>query len=120
LSYAIHAYTALTAYQFAGPPHLFSFLLIRRPPSSTLFPYTTLFRSTMFFIFIMALVAWWISHSRTPALLVLFVPVVAFFISHFFLLIRKRFITEISFLLFFIGILTIHFSTLFQWNSVAP
>lgn len=82
--------------------------------------YQERFQQTMFFIFIMALVAWWISHSRTPALLVLFVPVVAFFISHFFLLIRKRFITEISFLLFFIGILTIHFSTLFQWNSVAP
>ncbi len=82
--------------------------------------YQERFQQTMIFIFIMAFVAWWISHSRTPALLVLFVPVVAFFISHFFLLIRKRFITEISFLLFFIGILTIHFSTLFQWNSVAP
>src|SRR5256885_5356008 len=30
-----------------GPPHngLFFFLMIRRPPRSTLFPYTTLFRS---------------------------------------------------------------------------
>src|SRR5690606_41761077 len=26
-------------------PHLLSFLMIRRPPRSTLFPYTTLFRS---------------------------------------------------------------------------
>src|SRR6266513_3651240 len=26
-------------------PHLFFFLMIRRPPRSTLFPYTTLFRS---------------------------------------------------------------------------
>lgn len=82
--------------------------------------YQERFQQTMFFIFIMALVAWWISHSRTPALLVLFVPVVAFFISHFFLLIRRRFVTEISFFSFFIGILLIHFSTLFQWNSVAP
>src|SRR2546430_14921294 len=35
---------------FVGPsvddvPHLFFFLMIRRPPRSTLFPYTTLFRS---------------------------------------------------------------------------
>src|SRR5437867_11412651 len=29
----------------APPPHLFFFLMIRRPPRSTLFPYTTLFRS---------------------------------------------------------------------------
>lgn len=82
--------------------------------------YQERFQQTMIFIFIMALVAWWISHSRTPALLVIFVPVAAFYISHFFLLIRRRFITEISFLLFFIGILFVHFSTLYQWNTVAP
>src|ERR1017187_10871165 len=29
----------------AIPEHLFFFLMIRRPPRSTLFPYTTLFRS---------------------------------------------------------------------------
>src|SRR2546427_10364807 len=29
----------------APPPSLFFFLMIRRPPRSTLFPYTTLFRS---------------------------------------------------------------------------
>src|SRR4029434_11355486 len=28
------------------PPHTSFFLMIRRPPRSTLFPYTTLFRST--------------------------------------------------------------------------
>src|SRR5262249_60740641 len=31
-----------------SPPFFFFFLLIRRPPRSTLFPYTTLFRSFMF------------------------------------------------------------------------
>src|SRR5258708_27748588 len=30
---------------YANPLHLFFFLMIRRPPRSTLFPYTTLFRS---------------------------------------------------------------------------
>src|SRR5437764_14003649 len=29
-----------------NPPDLFFFLVLRRPPRSTLFPYTTLFRST--------------------------------------------------------------------------
>src|SRR5689334_24884847 len=29
-----------------SPLHLFFFLMIRRPPRSTLFPYTTLFRSS--------------------------------------------------------------------------
>src|SRR5437870_12716237 len=31
-----------------GPSQLFFFLMIRRPPRSTLFPYTTLFRSRRF------------------------------------------------------------------------
>src|SRR5947209_10034433 len=29
----------------SSPPYVFFFLMIRRPPRSTLFPYTTLFRS---------------------------------------------------------------------------
>src|SRR3989442_9058718 len=36
---------AVSAY---SPHSLFFFLMIRRPPRSTLFPYTTLFRSTSF------------------------------------------------------------------------
>src|SRR2546426_10545164 len=32
----------------------FFFLMIRRPPRSTLFPYTTLFRSSLFFCFLEA------------------------------------------------------------------
>src|ERR1019366_9961923 len=31
-----------------SPVHRFFFLMIRRPPRSTLFPYTTLFRSSIF------------------------------------------------------------------------
>src|SRR2546430_17593293 len=31
----------------SGTPSFFFFLMIRRPPRSTLFPYTTLFRSTL-------------------------------------------------------------------------
>src|SRR5690348_18484474 len=38
---------SFTAFPLYVPPHfsIFFFLLIRRPPRSTLFPYTTLFRS---------------------------------------------------------------------------
>src|SRR3989454_11798111 len=36
---------ASVLYTFSLPPSLFFFLMIRRPPRSTLFPYTTLFRS---------------------------------------------------------------------------
>src|ERR1017187_10798343 len=33
---------------YRGAPSVFFFLMIRRPPRSTLFPYTTLFRSPFF------------------------------------------------------------------------
>src|SRR5690348_17913822 len=36
---------AHTSYRGSSPIHFFYFLIIRRPPRSTLFPYTTLFRS---------------------------------------------------------------------------
>lgn len=74
------------------------------------------FQQTMFFIFLMALVSWWISNNRMPALLVLFVPVAAFYISHFFLLMKRRFIAEIIFAVFFLSILFVHFSSLYQWD----
>src|SRR5687767_15699274 len=43
--------------------HVFFFLLIRRPPRSTLFPYTTLFRSSP------VVCARWVSTTRTVSAL---------------------------------------------------
>src|SRR2546430_4075917 len=40
---SVYSHTARTCAQV--PPLFFFFLMIRRPPRSTLFPYTTLFRS---------------------------------------------------------------------------
>src|SRR5690606_41629073 len=47
---------------------LFFFLLIRRPPSSTLFPYTTLFRSSLFGVAVpgKARAAGWRPRSTSP------------------------------------------------------
>src|SRR6266511_5443171 len=47
-------------YIYSFPFLFFFFLMIRRPPRSTLFPYTTLFRSTDG---IGNLVAWWLPPS---------------------------------------------------------
>src|SRR5258708_28980944 len=47
MCYQFHLIATLLCLQFYhdNHPHLFFFLMIRRPPRSTLFPYTTLFRS---------------------------------------------------------------------------
>src|SRR5690349_25040691 len=44
----LHTRLSRTSYlllRFLHPPFCFFFLMLRRPPRSTLFPYTTLFRS---------------------------------------------------------------------------
>src|SRR6266849_6289964 len=47
-SWLLFGALSLKLYEKAGlAPTFFFFLMIRRPPRSTLFPYTTLFRSTM-------------------------------------------------------------------------
>src|SRR5205823_14357589 len=43
--YRCHLVLSFFIYSCYNSPSLFFFLLIRRPPRSTLFPYTTLFRS---------------------------------------------------------------------------
>src|SRR5438067_11816875 len=45
--FATHTFCAVRSYQRFSHSllHVFFFLMIRRPPRSTLFPYTTLFRS---------------------------------------------------------------------------
>src|SRR5258707_11618596 len=47
----LYAYPAFVVCSSQGPPlfFFFFFLMIRRPPRSTLFPYTTLFRSRIQF-----------------------------------------------------------------------
>src|SRR5947199_9383218 len=42
------ALCCLSRFLYSSLPALFFFLIIRRPPIPTLFPYTTLFRSTVF------------------------------------------------------------------------
>src|SRR2546421_6267905 len=48
--FALHSLRCVLSFAlYAAPAHLFFFfLMIRRPPRSTLFPYTTLFRSVIF------------------------------------------------------------------------
>src|SRR2546426_9331727 len=51
-------------------PLCFFFLMIRRPPRSTLFPYTTLFRSLAAVVWIAAGLAAWRLRGRVPGVAV--------------------------------------------------
>lgn len=56
-----------------------------------------------------------ISDIYTPSIFIVFVPPLAFYISHYLLLIRKRFIAEIILLLFFASCILINHGTRFDF-----
>ncbi len=58
-----------------------------------------------------------LSQKKTPYQLAIFVPPAAFFISHFFLLIKRRLWTELSFGIFFLSIVIINWGAYFN-NSL--
>lgn len=53
--------------------------------------------------------------EKSLSYFILFVPAFAFFISHYFLLLRKTIKAELLFSLFWIGIIFLNISTYFQW-----
>lgn len=52
--------------------------------------------------------------QRSPSVFVVFAPPFAFFITHYLLLIRKRFLAEIAFSIFIIGIIGFNFALLYH------
>lgn len=72
------------------------------------------YQQVMIFMMLAALIAWWVSNRKAPYQLLIFVPFAAFFISHFFLLIKKRLFTEIYFFVFFALLMLVNYGSLFQ------
>lgn len=56
-----------------------------------------------------------ISNQHSPNIYIVFVPSVAFFLSHYLLLIRRRLVTEVIFTLFLAGVVLVNLGTSFNF-----
>jgi hypothetical protein len=107
---------------------LFSIFMLTREARFT--KYQSQLFQVMFLWLAIALVQAWITPERTPHTFLTFIPPVAYFISYYLLLIRRRWISETMLWIFIAGIMTmnlsaannligvINYSGLFPVNSV--
>jgi len=77
--------------------------------------YQTRLTQVMFVWLLFAIAFVLISTTYAPNTYIVFVPIVAFFLSHYFLLIRRRFISEIIFTLFLTTTILINHGTSFKF-----
>ena len=77
------------------------------------------FRLIMLMMLIVAMSILVFTKDKTPAMLVFFIPPMAFFISHFFLLIKKKIILEVSFISFCGLVLLLNFGTYFKVEKLS-
>lgn len=82
---------------------LFSFYKASR--TSAFINYQVRLQNFMLFMFLAGIVIVMSDYYRASYVLIVFVPAIAFYLTHYFLLIRKRFRSEIIFLLFLVLIL---------------
>ena len=69
----------------------------------------------MFLMLITGLLSFMLSNEKAPFHLAIFVPSAAFFLTHYFLLIRKKIWLELSFIVFFILILFVNLGTYYDF-----
>ncbi len=69
----------------------------------------------MFLCFVISALIMALYANKTGEVFIIFIPWTAFFLSHFFLSIRHRIKRELSFLFYFVAVLTLYFGFTFQW-----
>lgn len=75
-------------------------------------------QKTMFFASIVILSIWLLYSNKSGEEVVMFLPWVAFFLSHFFLTIRHRLKRELSFMIYMISIVIIYSAFTFNWGKI--
>jgi hypothetical protein len=88
---------------------IFSLFMLTREARFT--KYQSQLFQVIFFWLAVAMVQVWLAPERTPHSFFTFVPSLAYFISHYLLLIRRRFISEAMLWLLIIGLLTVNLTS---------
>ena len=104
---------------FSVPLVLLIFALIRVTQRARFTNYQTRLVQAMFVWTLFSLIFIFISGVFAPNTFMIFVPSVAFFVSHYLLLINKRWIAEIVFSIFFFSVILFNLGTFFKFFFTA-
>ena len=94
---------------------LFSFAVLKTLSSFGFNVFQARIQKIMFLYFLTSVLIMIFYANKTGEVFVIFIPWVAFFLSHFFLSIKHRLKRELSFLIYFASILILYFGLTFQW-----
>ena len=96
---------------------IFSFIRLFGRTRYTNFQITLI--QVVLLLFIFAGLGYWISPTKPPHALIIFLPFAAFLISHFFMLIKSKFFSEMAFLSFLVLIILWNFGTRYQFSPTS-
>lgn len=91
---------------------VFSMFMLTREARFT--KYQSQLFQTIFLWLAIAIIQFWLTAERTPHSLYTVIPAVAYFISHYLLLIHRKWIAEMMLWLFVLGLLYVNFSSRYQ------
>ena len=95
-------------------PMLFYFLSLQKVLSTGRFNnHQAKIQQSIFFFFIAAFISWFFIRERQPFQLMIFAIPVAFFLTHYFLLLRNKFFVEVVFIVFFATIIVVNYGTFY-------
>ena len=96
-----------------GVYFIFSLFMLTREARFT--KYQSQLFQTIFLWLAIALIQFWLMAEKTPHSLYIVVPAVAYFVSHYLLLIRRKWIAEMMFWLFMLGLLSLNYGSRYGW-----
>ncbi len=105
---AILALTALPIGYF-----VFSMFMLTREARFT--KYQSQLFQTIFLWMAFSIIQFWMTTERTPHSLYTVIPAIAYFVSHYLLLIRRKGIAEMMLWVFIIGLLLVNLGSRYQW-----
>lgn len=95
-------------------PALFTFLALWKIRGARYVNYQVRFQYVMVFIILSGFLSMFLAGRIAPNQAVVLVPSLAFFISHFFLLVRRGFLREVIFVIFLGGIVLVFWGSFFK------
>ncbi|NMM46952.1 DUF6427 family protein [Marinigracilibium pacificum] len=111
----IQRYSKITFWSLIAVPVFFFTISVFKTFSFPRYTnYQVRLQQVMLIFFIISILVWVLSRDRSLYHLLLFVPPMAFFLSHYFLIIRRKWMAELQWIVFFSCVLFINYGLYYQ------